>query len=86
MSPASMLSPMGRAVLQEVTTVRPLSYQITVNTILLAAGYHSAESGLLSHADLDRMDEAREAGQTPQGFAQEILDAARCPSEGDIAP
>lgn len=54
-----------------------LSWQIAVNSILLAAGYHSGEFGLLSKADMVRMDAAFAAGDSPEQFATSVLDGAR---------
>lgn len=51
-----------------------LDWQIRVNTVLLAAGYHSAEEGLIARADRALMEDAMDAGTTPEEFAAGILE------------
>ena len=67
-----MLSPVVAGALRAA-----IDYQGSVNGLLRAAGYHSHEFGVLSRADLDRMDAARAAGQTPTEFAVTVLAAVQ---------
>lgn len=50
-----------------------LDWQVAVNGILIEAGYHSDEFGLLSRADMIRMEACYRAGWTPEHFAHDIL-------------
>ncbi len=50
-----------------------LDWQMAVNVLLIGADYHSDEFGRLGAADLNRIDDAFEAGTTPEQFAHEII-------------